>query len=54
MGDVSGTSFAAPVVVAALAPEMVTTSCSATEAVERVVRAPHLARLPYMGTIVNY
>lgn len=50
----SGTSFAAPVVVAALAREMVTTGCSAPEAVERVVRAPHLARLPNMGTIVNY
>jgi hypothetical protein len=41
-------------VVAALAREMVTTKCSAAEAVERVVRAPHLARLPNMGTIVNY
>lgn len=50
----SGTSFAAPVVVAALAREMVTTSCTAAEAVDRVVRAPHLARLPYMGTIVNF
>ena len=50
----SGTSFAAPVVVAALAREMATTGCTAAEAVERVVRAPHLARLPNMGTIVNY
>jgi hypothetical protein len=50
----SGTSFAAPVVVAALAREMATTNCSATEAVERVVHASHLARLPHMGTIVNY
>ncbi|HSP27896.1 MAG TPA: S8/S53 family peptidase [Ilumatobacteraceae bacterium] len=50
----SGTSFAAPVVVAALAREMVTTGCSAAEAVEWVVRAPHLARLPNMGTIVNF
>ena len=50
----SGTSFAAPVVVAALAREMVTTSCSAAEAVKRVVRAPHLARLAFMGTIVNF
>ncbi len=49
----SGTSFAAPVVVAALAREMVTTTCTAAEAVERVVNAPHLARLPFMGTIVN-
>ena len=50
----TGTSFAAPVVVAALAREMVTTDCTAIEAVERVVRAPHLARLPDMGTIVNF
>jgi hypothetical protein len=41
-------------VVAALAREMATTNCSATEAVERVVHASHLARLPHMGTIVNY
>ena len=50
----SGTSFAAPVVVAALAREMATTSCTAVEAVDRVVHAPHLARLVNMGTIVNY
>ncbi|HYN33103.1 MAG TPA: S8/S53 family peptidase, partial [Ilumatobacteraceae bacterium] len=50
----SGTSFAAPVVVAALAREMVTTSCTAVEAVDRVVHAPHLARLVNMGTVVNY
>jgi hypothetical protein len=50
----SGTSFAAPVVVAALAREMATTGCSSVEAVERVLHAPHLAGLPYMGTIVNY
>ena len=50
----TGTSFAAPVVVAALAREIVTTGCTATQAVDRVVRAPHLARLPFMGTVVNY
>ena len=50
----TGTSFAAPVVVAALAREIVTTGCTAEQAVERVVRAPHLARLPYMGTVVNF
>ena len=49
----SGTSFAAPVVVAALAREMMD-GCTARQAVDRVVRAPHLARLPYMGTIVNF
>lgn len=50
----SGTSFAAPVVVAALAREMITGQCTASDAVERLVRAPHLARLPLMGTVVNY
>ncbi len=50
----SGTSFAAPVVVSALAREMATTGCSAKEAVDRIIRAPHLARFPNMGTIVNY
>jgi hypothetical protein len=50
----TGTSFAAPVVVAALAREVVTTGCTSMEAVERVVRASHLARLPSMGTIVNF
>lgn len=49
----SGTSFAAPVVVAALAREMMMTGCEASEAVERLVTAAHLARLPNMGTIVN-
>jgi hypothetical protein len=49
----SGTSFAAPVVVAALAREMVQSSCSAPTAVERVVRASHLARVPCLGTVVN-
>lgn len=50
----SGTSFAAPVVVAALAREMRVTGCSATEAVDRLIDAPHLSRLPYMGTVVNF
>ena len=49
----SGTSFSTPVVVAALAREMVAGPCSAKEAVERVVRAPHLLRLPCLGTVVN-
>lgn len=50
----SGTSFAAPVVVAALAREMITGQCKAPQAVERLVTAPHLVRLPLMGTVVNY
>ena len=49
----SGTSFAAPVVVAALAREMMLTGCEASDAVELLVKAAHLARLPNMGTIVN-
>jgi hypothetical protein len=49
----SGTSFAAPVVVAALAREMVTGGCSASEAVNRLIKAPHLLRLACFGTVVN-
>ena len=49
----SGTSFSTPVVVAALAREMVTGPCSATDAVQRVVGAPQLLRLPCLGTVVN-
>jgi len=49
----SGTSFSGPVVVAALAREMVVGGCAAVEAVNRVVLAPHLLRLPCLGTVVN-
>jgi Subtilase family len=55
----SGTSFAVPVVVAAVARELVCGRrpggevLDAVTAVERVVRAPHLARLPCLGTVVN-
>jgi len=49
----SGTSFAAPVVVAALCREVVSAGCSPVEAVRRVVRAPHLMRIPCFGTVVN-
>ena len=49
----SGTSFAAPVVVAALAREMVLGACSAHQAVERVVRAPHALRIRCLGTVVT-
>jgi hypothetical protein len=49
----SGTSFAAPVVVAALAREMVLRDCPAETAVEAVVRAPELLRLPCLGTVVG-
>ncbi len=55
----SGTSFAVPVVVAAVARELVCgrspdgNDLDAVTAVERVVRAPHLARLPCLGTVIN-
>ena len=49
----SGTSFAAPVVVAALAREMTTTGCTANQAVERVIDAPGLLRIPGLGTVIN-
>jgi hypothetical protein len=49
----SGTSFAAPVVVAALAREMLRSKCSAADAVRSVIDAPKLFRIPYLGTVVN-
>ena len=49
----SGTSFAAPVVVGALAATMRAAGCSAAEAVNRVIDAPALMRIPYLGTVVN-
>jgi subtilisin family serine protease len=48
----SGTSFSAPVVVAALAREMQQGLTSA-QAVARVIDAPGLLRLADMGTVVN-
>lgn len=49
----SGTSFAAPVVVAALAREMVLGSCTAAEAVKRVIHAPEALRIRCLGTVVG-
>jgi Subtilase family len=60
----SGSSFAVPVVVAAIARELVCggqwdpvkkalVPLTAQQAVDRVVLAPHLARLPCLGTVVN-
>lgn len=49
----SGTSFAAPVVVAALAREMVLGTCSAKEAADRVVYAPGALRIRCLGTVVT-
>ena len=48
----SGTSFAAPVVVAALARQM-QSGATAAEAVARVIDAPALLRIPDLGTVVN-
>ncbi len=49
----SGTSFAAPVVVAALAREMVLGKCTAREAVDRLVHAPGALRIRCLGTVVT-
>jgi Subtilase family len=49
----SGTSFAAPMVVAALARFMQGCGCTPTEAVERLIDAAHLGRIPGMGAVVN-
>jgi hypothetical protein len=49
----SGTSFAVPVVVAALARTMVLGSCSAREAVKRVIDAPEALRIRCLGTVVG-
>ena len=49
----SGTSFAVPIVVAALAREMERCQCNAKEAVERVIDDPALYRVPGLGTVVN-
>jgi subtilisin family serine protease len=49
----SGTSFAAPIVAAALAREMLTRAVDASEAVRRVVDQPGLLKLPGLGTVIN-
>lgn len=49
----SGTSFAAPVVVAALAREMVLGNCTAQQAVERLIHVPHALRIRCLGTVVT-
>jgi len=48
----SGTSFAGPVVVAAIAREMVVGACSAKEAADRTVYAPSALRIRCLGTVV--
>lgn len=51
----SGTSFAAPIVVAAIARELAlgTGPFDAVAAAERVIDAPHLTRIPCLGTVIN-
>ena len=49
----SGTSFAGPVVVGALARRMACDGITAAEAVKRVIDAPELFRFPDLGTVVN-
>lgn len=49
----SGTSFAAPVVVAAILRQMALHSQPAAEAAEVVINAPGLLKLPGLGTVVN-
>ncbi len=49
----SGTSFAGPVVVGALARMMMAAPCNAAQAVTRVIDAPVLLRIPNLGTVVN-
>jgi Subtilase family len=49
----SGTSFSAPVVVACLARLVYRTGCSPLQAVARLIDAPGLGALPWLGTVVN-
>ncbi len=49
----SGTSFSVPVVVAALARSIVLDGVDAVAAADHIVRAPHLARVEGLGTVVN-
>jgi subtilisin family serine protease len=50
----TGTSFAAPVVAAALAREMTLTGAKARDAVARIITSEGLFRLPGLGTVVNH
>ena len=50
----TGTSFAAPIVAAALLRQMTLLNQRADEAVARLIRAEGLFRLPGMGTVVNH
>jgi hypothetical protein len=48
----SGTSFAAPIVSGALA-RLMERGATGAEAVARLIDAPHLMRIPNLGTVVN-
>ncbi len=48
----SGTSFAAPIVAGAIA-QMIDRGMNGAEAVARLIDAPHLMRIPNLGTVVN-
>ncbi len=50
----TGTSFAAPIVAAALLRQMMHGSPTAADAVERLITAEGLFRLPGLGTVVNH
>ena len=50
----TGTSFAAPIVAAALMRQMTLLDQPAEEAVARLVNAEGLFRLPGYGTVVNH
>ncbi len=49
----TGTSFAGPIVAAAIAREMLRAGCTAEEAVTTVLDGPDLMRIPNLGTVVN-
>ncbi|MGB8861250.1 MAG: S8 family serine peptidase, partial [Ilumatobacteraceae bacterium] len=48
-----GTSFAAPIVAAAIAREAALYGISTSAAADRVVHDPRLFRIPGLGTVVN-
>lgn len=49
----TGTSFAAPIVAAALVRHMALTGGTAKEAVEQIIDGPGLFRIPNFGTVIN-
>jgi len=49
----SGTSFAVPMVAAAILRDMAYNNHTAQQAVKAIIDAPHLGRIPGLGTVVN-